>query len=760
TPYKFEILVDDVAKNLEEQNREFFANRVRSADNTQSRVAMEQVGQGLNSIIATPSAFVVQSTFGGYYSLAQMDAAMNALVATYPAIAQKILLGTTIENRQIWAIKISDNVTVDEEDEPEVLYTGLQHAREAITGSSLIFFMQYLCEKYATDSKIKDLVNNREFYIVPCVNPDGWERNRRTNPNGGGGQRKNRLKNTGADSASAGVDLNRNYGIDWGNCAGTTSSCGSGSATSETYFGTSAFSELETKAIRNLVTTHHFVASIDQHAYGPYYSLPFGRPSLHTMTPLDKKFYTAIPALMGTYNGMRAGNSPESVGYEVAGGIKDWLLMGDIGMGTKGKIYGMTGEGGAGGGTGGTYGSFWAPASQIINLSKGMCYQNLQLAYAAGSYVSLQDVDDIAATTPTGTFNFKLTRIGLANEPVTVSLLPMENIQTAGSPVVINSLINYYDTITNGISYTLPAGLTNGQRLRFAWKIETGGYTYFDTVTKFYNPTQLLFDNMEGAFTTNWLATSNLNTATGNWGFVTNTAFAGAKSMTESPNSNYTASTTRTATYRTTLDLTNATAAYLSFWVKHRAENFRDKLQVQVSTNGTTWVAVAGSTTVQEPGVLDGSTINGQPSLTGIREDWTPELFDLTSYKGTANLQLRFVFTSDGDGGSFTYEKDEGFFIDDLEVVKSSSPLIILPVRFIDFYGKVLSDKSVQVTWEAITDEQHDHFEVERSADGIHFSTIGKVLNNVPYQYVDKAPISGINFYRIKQIDKNRNSLY
>ncbi|HVG42478.1 MAG TPA: M14 family zinc carboxypeptidase, partial [Chitinophagaceae bacterium] len=169
TPYKFEILVDDVAKNLEEQNREFFANRARSADNTQSRVAMEQVGQGLNSIITTPSAFVVQSTFGGYYSLAQMDAAMNALVATYPAIAQKILLGTTIENRQIWAIKISDNVTADEEGEPEVLYTGLQHAREAITGSSLIFFMQYLCEKYATDSKIKGLVDNRVFYIVPCV---------------------------------------------------------------------------------------------------------------------------------------------------------------------------------------------------------------------------------------------------------------------------------------------------------------------------------------------------------------------------------------------------------------------------------------------------------------------------------------------------------------------------------------------------------------------------------------------------------------
>ncbi len=51
---------------------------------------------------------------------------------------------------------------------------------------------------------------------------------------------------------------------------------------------------------------------------------------------------------------MRAGNSCESVGYEVAGGVKDWWLIGNIGTGNKGKIWGMTGEGGAGGGTGGT----------------------------------------------------------------------------------------------------------------------------------------------------------------------------------------------------------------------------------------------------------------------------------------------------------------------------------------------------------------------------------------------------------------------
>lgn len=674
--YKYKILVDDVAKNLEDQNRRFYADRAMGITSPEARVALEQTGSVVNSIISTPSAFVVQPTFGGYYSYDQMNAAMDALVSAYPNLISKFSIGNSIENRPIWAVKISDNVGVDETNEPEVLYTALQHAREAIGGSSMLFFMQLLCEKYATDDKIKALVDNREFYIVPCVNPDGYERNRRTNPNGGGGQRKNRRPNTGSDSTTAGVDLNRNYSIDWGNCTGASSSCGSNIPTGETYYGTAAFSEPETQAIRNLVTSKHFVASIDQHCYGPYYSLPYGRPTLHpAMSTADQQFYSAIPALMGTYNGMRAGNSPQSVGYEVAGGIKDWLLLGDIGSGTKGKIYGMTGEGGTGGGTAGSYGSFWAPASQIVSLCKGMSYQNLQLAYAAGSYVDIQDITDIALSTTTGFFKFRLTRLGLDSATVNISLIPLENIATVGADRVTPGLPNYYVKYTDSIAFTLPGTLTNGQRIRFIWKVETGGYTYYDTVVKFYNPTQLLFDNMEGSFSTNWTSTSNVSGTAGNWSFTTLAAYNGSKSLTESPGGNYSASTTRTCAYRNTFNLTGASAAYLTFWTKHRSENFRDKLQVKVSTNGTTWVAISGTTTVKEPGTLDGSKINGQPSLTGIRDLWTKEVFDLSNYLGTSALRLRFEFTSDANTTGFVYQVDDGFYIDDIKVIKSSATM-------------------------------------------------------------------------------------
>jgi carboxypeptidase T len=763
TPYKYQVLVDDIAGNLEIVNRQYYAARARVAPGELNRLAFEQTGRTVDYIIPTPSAFIVQPTFGGYYSFAQMETAMNNLVATYPAIAQKTSLGKSHENRDIWCIKISDQVATDQLNEPEVLFIGVQHAREAIGGSSMMFFMQYLCENYAMNTNVKDLVDNREIFIIPCMNPDGWEYNR-NNGGAGSGWRKNRRNNGG----SFGVDLNRNWGIDWGNCGrpiiGDPTSCGSNDPTDDTYYGTAPFSEPETRAIRDFTYAHHLVAMIDQHSYGPYYSLPFGRPSLptNTMPEADDRFYTYVSSAMGNYNGMRAGNSPQALGYEVAGGVKDWMLKGNIGTGTKGKVYGLTGEGGAGGGTSGTYGSFWAPASQIITLCKGMAYQNLQLLYTAGSYINLQDQGDINLTSKTGTFSFHAIRVGLENQPVTVSVIPLENIQSAGTPVTITTLTNYYDTYTGNINYTLSPRLTNGQRVRFAWKIETGGYSYADTVTKFYNASQLLYDDMEGTFSSNWTSVSgnaDPDVVDEDWSFTALDKFAGTKSMTESASGNYLPRTTRTATYKNTLDLGDATAAYLSFWTKHRAENFRDKLRIQVSVNGTTWISVAGTTTVQEPGTLDGSSINGVPSLTGIKTAWTRELFDLDPWLGTPALRLRFQFTS-GASGAFDFSEDDGFYIDNVKVIKSNASLVTLPVKFISFTGHLLPDQTVRLNWEAVTDQEHDYFELERSADGSNFTSLGRGPSSAPYWKIDPAPYTVYTYYRIKQADLNGSVSY
>jgi carboxypeptidase T len=767
TPYRFEILIPDVKANLDQLNAQYLVSLKNKKPGARNRVAIEQPGSTVDAIIPTPSHFILPSTFGGYWSFAQMDSIMSVMVASYPSICQKMSIGKTSEGRDIWLMKVSDNVATDEANEPEVLYMGLQHAREAIGGSSMIFFLEYLCENYATDTRIKNLVDNREIYIIPCFNPDGWEYNRTTT--GAGGQwRKNRSKIDSSKQGQSytyqyGVDLNRNWGVDWSNCSapisGPSSSCGSGSAVTsdDTYWGSSAFSEKETQAVRTFAKAHHLVAGFDQHSYGPYYSLPFGRKELHVgqMSVKGQNFYTAVPALMGTYNGMRAADSYDALGYEVAGGFKDWMLLGELGIGTKDTVWAMTGEGSAGGGA---YSSnFWAPANQITNLSKSMCYQNLQLAYAAGSYVDIQDIDDISVNTLAGSFNFSIKRLGLGNDPIIVTLVPIENVQSVGSPVTINSIPGYYDTAKRGINYVLPVGITNGQRIRYAWKVSSGGYTYSDTVVKFYNPTVLFSDDMEGSFATNWTASSNV---ADKWSYTTAAAFGGTHSLTESPGGNYTSSTTRTLLCNKTIDLSDNSNAYLTFWTKHRAENFRDKLQVQVSINNSTWTAIAGTTTVQEPGTLDGSTLNGQPSLTGIRDYWTKEVFDLSApaYK-SANFRFQFVFTSDNDPSSFKFETDDGFYIDNLKLVKSTSNFVTLPVQFANFTGKLLSNNNIELDWKANISNL-DHFEVEKSADGNWFSFIGTVGKDDTYQFLDHSPFIGNNYYRLKAVDINGRVSY
>lgn len=783
TAYNFEVLVPDVARHLDSLNQIYYAsvNKKVNSKNVLSRVAIEQPRSTLDKIIPKPDVFQVKQTFGGYYSFAEMEVAMNALVTSYPSIAQKFSIGKTIEGRDIWVIKISDNVASDD-NEPEILYMGLQHAREAITGASMIFFMQYLCEQYGKDGRIKDLVDNREIFIIPCFNPDGWEFNRvDMNGNAGGMWRKNRnpvdstvtvkeVNDKGTKTIvrtvvynEYGVDLNRNWGVDWGNCSapilGPSTNCGSSSKSADTYYGPAAFSEAETQAVRNFAKSRNFVAGFDQHAFGPYYSLPFGRQSLHKdqMPQKGKDFFNTIPALMGKYNGMRAADSYDALGYEVAGGFKDWMLMGELGTGINGgrkdTVWAMTGEGGAGNSSN----SFWAPAGQIVNLCKGMAYQNLQLAFAAGTYVDIQDASDIALNTKTGNLNFKVKRLGLGNNKVNVSLIPLENI-IGGGTITIPSMV-YFEDYAGSLSYSLPTGVTNGQRIKFAWKVETDGYSYADTIVKFYNPTVMLADDMEGsAVTANW-------TVSNGWNFSTDDKYDGSKSMTESPGGKYTALNTRTATNNNVLNMSGASAAYLTFWTKYRAENFRDKMQVQVSTNSSdgvsgTWTPIAGKNTIQEPGTIDGSTINGQPSLTGIKDYWTQEVFNLEAYKGASSLRFRFVFTSDGDASSFKYETDDGFYIDNLKVIKSDASFTVLPVEFLNFWGKALADNTVQLIWEANADDQHHYFEVERSNDGNQFTALGKVPQMSAFRFVDKGPKSGNNFYRIKQVDKDGTVSY
>lgn len=191
--------------------------------------------------------------------------ALRTLEQDHGALAQVFSIGKSVENRDIWAIRISDDSESGQE-KPAIVYMGTHHAREHVSTEIPVMFAEELLGRAATDSDIQSLLKRIEIYIIPIVNPDGaihdivgknykwWRKNRRQNQGG-----------------SYGVDLNRNYGFGWG--TGGSSS----SPTSDIYMGRTPFSEPETQAIRDFFTAHRNVTiALSFHTFSELILYPWG----------------------------------------------------------------------------------------------------------------------------------------------------------------------------------------------------------------------------------------------------------------------------------------------------------------------------------------------------------------------------------------------------------------------------------------------------------------------------------------------------
>ena len=196
----------------------------------------------------------------GYHDYAEMAAETQA-VATNPAfngLVSRFSVGKSYENRDLWAAKVSDNVAADE-NEPEVLFTCGQHAREHLTIEMCLYVLNELLSQYTSDARVRGLVDSREIWIIFNVNPDGAEYDVATGAYRS--WRKNRQPNAG--SSSVGTDLNRNFAYNWGCCGGS-----SGTFSSETYRGASAFSRARDPAdprLRQLARDRRCPADQDGH---------------------------------------------------------------------------------------------------------------------------------------------------------------------------------------------------------------------------------------------------------------------------------------------------------------------------------------------------------------------------------------------------------------------------------------------------------------------------------------------------------------
>jgi hypothetical protein len=251
-------------------------------------------GTSLAPVPNAPADF--PAGYSGYTNYAELGTRLTALRNRNPAIVSLSDYGTSYQGRSLPLIKISDNVGTDE-NEPEVLFTCAQHAREHLTVEMCLRIAERLVANYG--SSTAGQVNSREIWVMPMLNPDGAEYDIAAGTLRS--WRKNRQPNAG--TTAVGTDPNRNWGYGWGCCGGS-----SGSPSSDTYRGTAAFSAPETARVRDWVNgrvvggRQQITAHIDWHTYSELILWPYGYTTADTATGLsaaDAATFASLGRAMG-----------------------------------------------------------------------------------------------------------------------------------------------------------------------------------------------------------------------------------------------------------------------------------------------------------------------------------------------------------------------------------------------------------------------------------------------------------------------------
>jgi hypothetical protein len=275
--------------------------------------------------LATPASAAAAdfpSGWRGYHTYAEMSADVLAVATAHPDIVERFSIGKSYGGRTIWAVKISDHVAIDE-NEPEVLFDGLTHSDEHMGLEMTLHILHWLVDGYGHDTRITNIVNTREIWIVLAVNPDGAEYDI------SGGRfhfwRKNRQPNK--RTTAIGTDLNRNFGYRWGIAEGRTST----NPLAITYMGPSAFSAPETRNVRDFLASRvvagrqQIRAAITFHEAGRLVMWPYGYTYSDIPADMTTDDHAAL-ALIGKHMAATNGYKPEQASdlYLTSGTTRDY----------------------------------------------------------------------------------------------------------------------------------------------------------------------------------------------------------------------------------------------------------------------------------------------------------------------------------------------------------------------------------------------------------------------------------------------------
>jgi hypothetical protein len=572
-------------------------------------------------------------SMAGFYTLEEIYAQFSSMHDKFPdliSLPEKI--GTSIEGREILAYRISTPVFTNAK--IEVLYTALHHAREPGGVTALVYFFWDIMERFKNgDPEAKYLLENRELYVIPVINPDGYAFNQQMNPEGGGMWRKNRRK---VDNDTYGVDLNRNYGPQESWDAPVNGS--SKNPDLETYRGSAQFSEPETQAVRNFCRAHNIKNALNYHTYGGLLIYPFATKQHETP---DSATFRGMAAEFIKVNKYAAGTGLQTVGYNVRGDSDEWMYLTES---QKGKMFAMTPE------VGTILDGFWPAPSRIIPQAQENLSMNYQLAWSAGVNIRPQNIEADAEK-----ISVEFSNIGLiaSDDSTEFSAHSLDPLVELSAPFKKISRLANRQLEKISFPYYLSSGFKNGERVKIEVITLQHNVTRRDTMQ-----VQLFKSNITTLFSGN---DNGLWNKGNSWEIITD--HFSVTAFTDSPFGNYANSLENYLTYSQPISLSGVSHATLRFKTRWSIESNADFAVVQVSdNNGASWKTLQTSRMKTGLGLSGSQQKKGEFGFDGNFPEWTEQEASLDQFSGK-NIRLRFGMLADV-GDNF-----DGWYLADIKLL-------------------------------------------------------------------------------------------
>ncbi len=217
-----------------------------------------------------------------FHTYSELRDGSYALAAAYPNIAQLEVFGSSVQNRELFGIRITSNPMV-EENEPTVVFCGCIHGNEYAAAEIPYLYAYYLCENYGVDPVITEYIDNNEIWCIPMINPDGRANGTRENANG--------------------IDLNREFGYNWDGWGGSSY----------------PFSQIESRKVREFLLDNNASLSIVYHTSGNEFYYPWGffphqAPDYDILYRVSERYANAASyAFMSSFQS-----------YQTHGEVLDW----------------------------------------------------------------------------------------------------------------------------------------------------------------------------------------------------------------------------------------------------------------------------------------------------------------------------------------------------------------------------------------------------------------------------------------------------